>query len=613
MAVLKKQGRSMTKDNTDLSIKGESIQSLYAAYLSKIFLVNRRYQRKLVWTIEEKRSFIDSIINGYPVPLVLLAEVTTEQGKNLEIIDGMQRMNAIMSFIDQEFDIEEKYFDLDTMADTKLLKDKGIVNQKDGLLDRELCAKIARYQMPLSVFQEAGNSHIDEVFRRLNSGGRHLSKQELRQAGAVSKFASIVRKLATNIRGDSSASDVLDLNTMKNISITNKHLDYGISVEDIFWVKNNIITKEDLRQSKDEEVIADIVAWISIDKGIRSSSDMLNQLYGYEENELTEKELSLAAQVEIQIQKVNEDVIIHNIQFVLDSLIELIKSSGKTFNSLLFEDQQAKIARYFQVVFLAFYKLLIEEELEIVDKKSILGHLDKAGDRTIKLSAGGGNWSAKEKQTQINALYGVLFSCFKKSKTNDPARGQWITRFENILMQSSTEQTLYDFKVGLHALSETKNELNQDTFSKIIKTLTAMANTLPGATGYCLLGVAENKVSAERYKAVYKDDYVRYASFYVTGINSEATTHHVDVDKYFTKLTQLIKNEPLSDRDKDNISRNIATVKYFDKTVIILKIESGEIPSIYGSKYYVRHGSNINEVEPENFASLFQRFQQIKK
>ncbi len=67
----------MSKDTTDLSIKGESIQSLYGSYLSKTFLVNRRYQRKLVWTIEEKRSFIDSIINGYPVPLVLLAEVTT--------------------------------------------------------------------------------------------------------------------------------------------------------------------------------------------------------------------------------------------------------------------------------------------------------------------------------------------------------------------------------------------------------------------------------------------------------------------------------------------------------------------------------------------------------
>lgn len=204
-------------DAADLSIKGESIQSLYGSYLKETFLVNRRYQRKLVWTIEEKRSFLDSIVNGYPVPLILLAEVKTEAGRKLEIIDGMQRMNAIMSFIDQEFDLNGKYFDLDTMADTKFLKDSGELTQKKEILDRKVCAEIVRYQIPLSVYQESGGRHIDEVFRRLNSGGRHLSKQELRQAGAVSKFASIVRKLASNIRGDSSASDILDLNSMKNI------------------------------------------------------------------------------------------------------------------------------------------------------------------------------------------------------------------------------------------------------------------------------------------------------------------------------------------------------------------------------------------------------------
>lgn len=239
-------------EKTELSIKGESIQSLYGSYLKETFLVNRRYQRKLVWTVEEKRSFINSIVNGYPVPLILQAEVFTERGRKLEIIDGMQRMNAIMSFIDQEFELDGKYFDLDTMADTKILKDKGDIDQKFNVLDRQICAEIVRYQIPLSVFQESGESHIDEVFRRLNSGGRHLSNQELRQAGVISKFASIVRKLSSNIRGDSSASDILDLNSMKNISITNRDLDYGISVDDIFWVKNNIITKEDLRQSKDE-------------------------------------------------------------------------------------------------------------------------------------------------------------------------------------------------------------------------------------------------------------------------------------------------------------------------------------------------------------------------
>lgn len=594
-------------DAADLSIKGESIQSLYGSYLKETFLVNRRYQRKLVWTIEEKRSFLDSIVNGYPVPLVLLAEVKTESGRKLEIIDGMQRMNAIMSFIDQEFDLHGKYFDLDTMADTKFLKDNGDITQKIEILDRKICAEIVRYQIPLSVYQESGGSHIDEVFRRLNSGGRHLSKQELRQAGAVSKFAAIVRKLASNIRGDSSASDILDLNSMKNISITNKNLEYGISVEDIFWVKNNIITKEALRQSQDEEVIADIVAWVSADKGLRSSSDILNQLYNF--NTDGDEETSISSAIEIQIQKINEDVVISNIQFVFDEIMEIVSFSGKTFNSLLFENQQAKISRYFQIVFYALYKLLVEEGKVISDREKLVNLLDHAGDRTISLAAGGGNWSAKEKQTQSDALYGVISRCFEKANMNDPARSQWVTRFENILMQSSTEQSLYDFKVGLHALSETESELDRETFSKIIKTLTSMANTFPNSVGYCLLGVADNKKTAERHKKIYGQNYISYSSFHITGIESEANKFHSDIDKYFTKIVQLIKNEPISDRDRDNISRNITTIRYFDKNIVIMKIESDSKPSVYDNKYFVRHGSNIEEVLPQNFGELFARFQ----
>ena len=152
-----------TESAVELSIKGESIQSLYSFYLSKTFLVNRRYQRKLVWTIDEKRSFIDSIMKGYPVPLVLLAEKLKSNERSLEIIDGMQRLNAMMSFIEQEFDVNGSYFNLDTMADTKLLKDNEVLIQKQPVLDRGLCAKVVRYQIPLSVFQQTGNNHVDEV------------------------------------------------------------------------------------------------------------------------------------------------------------------------------------------------------------------------------------------------------------------------------------------------------------------------------------------------------------------------------------------------------------------------------------------------------------------
>lgn len=599
---------NLKKEAVELSIKGESIQSLYGYYLADTFLVNRRYQRKLVWTIDEKRSFIDSIIKGYPVPLVLLAEISTGQRRLFEIIDGMQRLNAIVSFIEQEFEVNGEYFDLDTMADTKLHKDSGKLVQKESLMDRTLCANLVRYPVPLSVYQETGNNHVDEVFRRLNSNGRHLSKQELRQAGATKKFASIVRKLSSNIRGDSSASDVLNLSAMKNISITNRNLDYGINVSDIFWVKNNIITKENLRASKDEEIVADIVAWTALEKSTRSSSDVLDQLYGLAQQEDSNPDLSLASRIELQIQKINEEQLIDNIQYVFDKLIEILDASGKTFNALLFAERQARIARYFQIVYLSLYELLIEQDKEITNIHRLVKKLDKAGDKIINLSQGGGNWSAKEKQLAIDSLCGVIEKCIQKAKQNDPARNQWITRFENILMQSSTEQTLYDFKIGLHSLDGENHAFNKKLFCKIIRTLTAMANTLPNSTGYCILGVADDSNAASKFEQFYTSTPKKFSNFYINGINDEALKHHTDIDTYFAKLTHLIKNEPISERDKDNISRNIISVKYFDKTVIILKLESGSQPSIYEGKYYVRHGTNVTEIAPENFGDLFKRF-----
>jgi len=40
--------------NNRLFISGESIQELYNWYSKKTLIVNRLYQRKLVWTLNEK-------------------------------------------------------------------------------------------------------------------------------------------------------------------------------------------------------------------------------------------------------------------------------------------------------------------------------------------------------------------------------------------------------------------------------------------------------------------------------------------------------------------------------------------------------------------------------
>lgn len=114
----------------ELTVRGEQVERIYISYISNKYIVNRRYQRKLIWTLQEKQNFIDSIISGFPVPIVLLAEPKDRQDGSLELIDGLQRMNAITSFISNDYPVRGGYFDLNTFATTKHLLDEGNLVQK---------------------------------------------------------------------------------------------------------------------------------------------------------------------------------------------------------------------------------------------------------------------------------------------------------------------------------------------------------------------------------------------------------------------------------------------------------------------------------------------------
>lgn len=131
--------------------------------------MNRRYQRKLVWTLEEKRKLIDSILHDYPVPLILLAELRsgTHAGK-FEIIDGMQRLNAIFTFIEHGFDLNGKRFDLKQFSRAKQSAEEGIftpVFDAEVLSPRE-CSNVLDYQLAITSYP--ANSEIEITGFRKN-------------------------------------------------------------------------------------------------------------------------------------------------------------------------------------------------------------------------------------------------------------------------------------------------------------------------------------------------------------------------------------------------------------------------------------------------------------
>ena len=69
------------------------------------------FQRNLVWRDIHKRDFIETILKGYPFPQIFIArgeinvDLMTSQSC---VVDGQQRMNAIMEFIQDEYLVNGK-------------------------------------------------------------------------------------------------------------------------------------------------------------------------------------------------------------------------------------------------------------------------------------------------------------------------------------------------------------------------------------------------------------------------------------------------------------------------------------------------------------------------
>ena len=554
----------------------------------------------MVWSIEEKASFIDSIIKSYPVPLILLAESNDDSGRIFEIIDGMQRINAVTAFVENEFAVNGAYFNLETMAETKLQKDSGKLVQKEPMLNRKICAEFVSYVFPMSTYKGASESEIDEVFRRINANGKHLSRQEIRQAGALSNFADIVRQISSEIRGDTSLSNRVELNNMKKISITSKDLPYGINVDDVFWVASAIIRREQVRESKDEEIVADIIAAMLLDEMPASSSNILDEFYSLKA--VTKRSMELEEKIRIQ----SVDNVKSNFFRVFDEIKELLEIAGKTFNNLISKDKTFdKVPRYYQIVFLALYKLLVEENKKVNSQYDLLQIMDGIT-ANIQLSKGGGNWSATERENSINAIVGMIGKCFVDN-LDDPAIVKWSTEFETILKQSQIEQGCFDFKIGFCDLRT--GEFNEKAFLKGIKTLTAMANKGTGSVGYVIAGVADKKEDAEciekkyrKYEAIVRENY------YITGLNYDIDALKLSADRYFQKLIQILEKAPIEEKYKSYIGNNIKFLRYGDKDILVMKVIGLDSPAIYDNEYYQRMGANVDKIEVKDMSELFSRF-----
>lgn len=593
---------------TNISSKPESIQIVYDWYKSNKLIVNRKYQRKLVWTIEEKQAFIDSIYQQFSVPLFLLA-ATKHQGKDaFEIIDGMQRLDAIFSFIENEFPIningKAAYFNLETLANTIVAKDEGVLSQKTPILPREDCVSIVTYQLPFSFAYFQEEAKIEEIFRRINSYGRQLSEQEIRQAGALGKFPNLVRVIASQIRRDSSPSDILSLSQMKEISLSNRRLKYGVDITSIFWVKQNIITPKNMRISRDEELVAYILTYILMSPDFNPSRKYLDQLYQYE----IDSPDNLYTKAEQEIEKQGFDKIISWFNQVYDQIEYTLKKAPRDFRTILYNDNKASgLFRSFQVIFLAIYELMIIERMKISNHNGLLKVLNGLGNKHLN-GIGGEEWNGEYRKQKVQALKGIFKPFFEAVSGSDVAVDNWVSKFENLLSNSKVENSQYDFKISFFDLKDGKT-FCKELVGKIVKTLTAMANKGPNEKGYVIVGVADSEQDAKQYKNLYGTDYIVFQGFNISGLNGEISRNFGKRDDFLNRIKTIIKAEPIEGGVQDYILSNLRLINYYDKDILVFEIASRQDPISYGDKYYHRVLSSSEKISSAvSIKALFDKF-----
>lgn len=582
--------------------RGMSIQEAYRLYRDDKLEVNRKYQRKLVWTVEEKQSLIDSILKNFPIPLILLAE---EKGsKKYEILDGMQRLNAIFTYIENAFDCDGAYFDVNEFSRANLARDAGLfssISETVTLLKPELCADFLDYQLAVTIYPAEEDNQVVEVFGRINSGGRQLSAQEKRQAGMTDSFSNLVRILSSEIRGDASR-EKLPLCDMPEISIDSQRLDLGyeLKAEEIFWCRQGVLWVKQLRDSEDEEIIADIVSSIILGEPIAKSKDLLNEIY----NEKTQ----IYQDVRIALSAYGEDRIQEEVKVTLSIIREIIDAVDPEANALrkaINPKSTNPIKAAFYSLFMALHELVIIEEKTPIDHHKIMSAISGLQKR-MKTTA---KYSKPEDRTKnIGITKGLIQSFFVRKDPPLLRHGAGLALdFENAIRRSKIETSRYECKQGLIDLSPDR-KYAKNLLSKIIETLCGISNIGPDADGFLFIGVADSPEDAKRIETLDQIKPVQIGNRHVVGVERELPLIKCDLEAYLAKILAKINDSELSEPLKSGILSQVDTIEYKGLTIIRIRIPKQNEISFLGDVAFIREGSSTIEAKGKKLLAINQRF-----
>jgi hypothetical protein len=141
------------------------------------------FQRREVWSDAARIMLMDTILRNVPMPKIFLSNLIKDERTYRTVIDGQQRISAILAFLRNEYSLKKPY-----EGDYYNLFFKDLPgNVKTDFLG---------YTIDFNEVSGISEEELREVYSRVNKYTFALNKQELRRADFPGKFLRLSEELA---------------------------------------------------------------------------------------------------------------------------------------------------------------------------------------------------------------------------------------------------------------------------------------------------------------------------------------------------------------------------------------------------------------------------------
>lgn len=153
-------------NNTDIELNYSNmmVDSVISTYYNFGIDMNPVYQREHVWSVEDKVELIDSIFNNRSIGSYILCHNGYGEGYGYEVLDGKQRIQALIDFVEDKFTY------------------KGLLFSE---LNRMEVHHFENFNFPRA---EIRNSNLEQKIRtfiHVNTTGKHMSPEHIKKVKEI--------------------------------------------------------------------------------------------------------------------------------------------------------------------------------------------------------------------------------------------------------------------------------------------------------------------------------------------------------------------------------------------------------------------------------------------